>query len=174
MYVTKAIFSCDLRDFQYPFVCVTYFRIVGIMFHSATRQVLVESITSTHGICFHLRSQIPPSFTYALCDVIKFSETAEQMLILAHAKLFPAITYTHVSPSFLRVILCFPAISNFSRHLKHSQMLKHWLQKSRDKELARMCPALVWVYMLKEYSAFSSLLRDDTITSNYNTSFLNC
>ena len=45
MYVTKAIFSCDLRDFQYPFVCVTYFRIVGIMFHSATRHVLVESIT---------------------------------------------------------------------------------------------------------------------------------
>ena len=70
--------------------------------------------------------------------------------------------------------IMFPAISNFSRHLKHSQMSKHWLQKSRDKELARMCPALVWVYMLKEYSAFSSLLRDDTITSNYNTSFLNC
>ena len=45
MYVTKAIFSCDLRHFQYPFVCVTYFRIVGIMFHSATRHVLVESIT---------------------------------------------------------------------------------------------------------------------------------
>ena len=45
MYVTKAIFSCDLRDFQYPFVCVTYFRIVGIMFRSATRHVLVESIT---------------------------------------------------------------------------------------------------------------------------------
>ena len=45
MSVTKAIFSCDLRDFQYPFVCVTYFRIVGIMFHSATRHVLVESIT---------------------------------------------------------------------------------------------------------------------------------
>ena len=45
MSVTKAIFSCDLRDFQYPFVCVTYFRIVGIMFHSAKRHVLVESIT---------------------------------------------------------------------------------------------------------------------------------
>ena len=45
---------------------------------------------STHGICFHLRSQIPPSFTYVLCDVIKFSETAEQMLILAHVMLFPA------------------------------------------------------------------------------------
>ena len=45
MYVTKAIVSCDLRHFQYPFVCVTYFRIVGIIFHSATRHVLVESIT---------------------------------------------------------------------------------------------------------------------------------
>ena len=45
MYLTKAFFSCDLRDFQYPFVCVTYFRIVGIIFHSATRHVLVESIT---------------------------------------------------------------------------------------------------------------------------------
>ena len=31
--VAKAIFGCDLRDFQYTFFLVTYFRIVGIMFH---------------------------------------------------------------------------------------------------------------------------------------------
>lgn len=55
---------------------------------------------STHGIFFHLRSQIPPSFTYALCDVIKFSETAEQMLILAHAMLFPAKISPHMLKTF--------------------------------------------------------------------------
>ena len=42
----KAIHSRDLRDVQYPFVlfCVTYPRIVGIRFHSATRYVKVASI----------------------------------------------------------------------------------------------------------------------------------
>ena len=42
----KAIFSFDLCDVQYPFVlfCVTYTRIVGIRFPSATRHVLVASI----------------------------------------------------------------------------------------------------------------------------------
>ena len=44
--VTKAIFSYDLRDVQYPFVlfCLTYPRTVGIRFHSATRHMLVASI----------------------------------------------------------------------------------------------------------------------------------
>ena len=44
--VTKAIFSYDLRDVQYPFVlfCETYPRTVGIRFHSAMRHMLVASI----------------------------------------------------------------------------------------------------------------------------------
>ena len=44
--VTKAIFSYDLRDVQYPFVlfCETYPRTVGIRFHSATRHMLAGSI----------------------------------------------------------------------------------------------------------------------------------
>ena len=44
--VTKAIFSYDLRDVQYPFVlfCETYARTVGIRFHSATRHMIVGSI----------------------------------------------------------------------------------------------------------------------------------
>ena len=44
--VMKAIHSRDLRDVQYPFVLihVTYPRIVGIRFHSATRYVIVASI----------------------------------------------------------------------------------------------------------------------------------
>ena len=46
LYRLEAIFSCDLRDVQYPYVllCVTYPRIVGIRFHSATRHVYVASI----------------------------------------------------------------------------------------------------------------------------------
>ena len=39
----KAI-SSYLRDFQYPSVFVTCFRIVGFMFHSGTRHVSVASI----------------------------------------------------------------------------------------------------------------------------------
>ena len=42
--VTKAIFSYDLRDVQYPFVlfCLTYPRTVGTRFHSATRRELLH------------------------------------------------------------------------------------------------------------------------------------
>ena len=43
-YVTKTIFSCDLHDFQYPFVCLTYLLIISIMFHSATRCVSCKYI----------------------------------------------------------------------------------------------------------------------------------
>ena len=47
--VTKAIFSYDLRDVQYPFVffCMTYPRTVGIRFHSAMRHMLVASIANS-------------------------------------------------------------------------------------------------------------------------------
>ena len=45
--VTKAIFNCDLHDVQYPLVLLVVWhtlRIVGIIFHSATRHVLVASL----------------------------------------------------------------------------------------------------------------------------------